>query len=404
MPEKSERTKPVFDSFVWAGFECTSALSRDGRLNLLHATRHDEVVFEDYRLLKKIGIRTVREGLSWSRIDRGGGEYDFGIYEIIAGAGREEEIQQVWDLNHFDFPDAVDIFSPAFAARFAEYAKHAVSMLRKYIRGTLYITPINEISFFAWLGADQGYWAPFLKGRDNGLAFKKALVKASIAAIAAIRSIDRDVRFIQTDPYMRRLAREPANDEAKKHTEEFNNVIRYEAWDMFSGRTYPELGGSPDFLDIIGVNYYRHNQEWVLSRRGGGISHRAMSWDSPERVSFARMLGDIYERYGRDMVVSETGSYSGIRYKWWGRILKEVDEAVTHGLPVYGVCAYPVLDRPDWAGFLLPKSGLWDFDQKDPNLMRIPHERSLNLIEDYLMSKKNRSHAGNPPAAAAGAG
>lgn len=377
-----------FDSFIWAGFECTSALTKNGRLDLLNATRHNEMVREDYRLLKAVGIKTVREGLSWSRIDTAQG-YDFGTWEQIARAGQGENMQQIWDLNHFDYPDRLDVFSNEFSERFAEYAKHAVEMLRKYIKDTLYIIPINEISFFAWIAADQGLWAPFLKGRENGARFKQILVKAAIAAITAIRTIDKNVRFIHCDPYMRRLAKEPANKLAIDHTEEFNTIIRYEAWDMLQGKLNPELGGNPQILDIVGINYYRHNQEWVLSKDNNSISHQAMSWESPYRVSFSGMLKEIHNRYNRPLVVTETGSYKGIRYKWWKRILEEIDEAKNANIPVYGACAYPVLDRPDWAGFLLPKSGLWDFDQSDPNCIRIPHERSLAIIENYIkgMSK-----------------
>jgi beta-glucosidase/6-phospho-beta-glucosidase/beta-galactosidase len=375
---------PQFNSFFMAGFECTASLAENRRrLDLLGATRHDVLVEEDYRLIKERGIATVREGLNWSVIDRGGGLYDFSRFERIMKAGMEAGIQQIWDLNHFDYPDWLDPFSEEFSEAFARYSLAAHQLLRKYQpKGILYLIPFNEISFFAWIGADMGWWAPYKKGQKNGFLLKKQLVKAAIACMDALWAVDSDIRFIHSDPFMRRLAVEPASKTALKHVKEFNEVIRFQAWDMLSGRLAPELGGDPKYLDIIGLNYYIHNQEWVLSELGEKkITHQLMDWDSPDRISFAEMLQTVYDRYQRPMIVSETGSFGIHRLDWWQRIFMETQEALNRKIPVCGMCAYPILDRPESAGFLLPNSGLWDFNFDDDSCERIPHERALNIIE-----------------------
>lgn len=383
-----DQNRTDFSSFLWAGFECTYALAENRRrLDLLHASKHDEYVYEDYQLIKAMGMTTAREGLAWSQIDRHG-VYTFDRFEKIMQAGAEARIQQIWDLNHFDYPDDLDPFSEEFIYRFAKYAEACVILIRKYQQGTLCVVPINEISFFAWIGADQGHWAPYLKGPANGERFKKQLVRASIAAMDAMRTKENSIRFIQVDPFMRRIAREPANAVARKHAKTFNEVIRFQAWDMLSGRTHPELGGDARYLDIIGVNYYFHNQEWVLSRGTHGIAHDAMKWQSPYRVPVGDMLRDIYERYGRPIVMTETGSFGDLRYRWWKRTLAEIDEAHAAGIPIHGVCAYPTVDRPEWAGFLLPNSGLWDFIANDEACIRVPHTQTLEILQSF-----NRRHA-----------
>jgi beta-glucosidase/6-phospho-beta-glucosidase/beta-galactosidase len=300
--------------------------------------------------------------------------------------GKESNIQQIWDLNHFDYPEYIDPFSTQFTNQFAEYARKCISLIRKYQPNTIFIAPINEISFFAWIGADIGNWAPFTKGKDNGFAFKKQLVKAAIEAMKAIREEDHDVKFIHIDPFMRRKARMPIGKSARKHVEEFNNIIRYEAWDLLSGKKMPELGGDKKYMDFIGVNYYFHNQEWVISpkKKGGHIQHRAMAWNSKDRVSFADMLNDVYKRYECPLIVTETGSYGKKRQAWWERIFKEVDEAIKRNIPIYGVCAYPVLDRPSWEHFLLPQSGLWDFAKKDDECTRHPYSPALDVIKKNI--------------------
>lgn len=376
---------PGFSSFFMAGFECSYPLTEIGkRLDMLALTRHDRYCREDYRLLQRLGITAVREGLAWHQIDRGGKSYDFSRFENMMKVAKDEYIQQIWDLNHFDYPEYLDPFSSRFITRFAEYARRAVAVIRRYQKGTLFIAPVNEISFFAWISCDRGVWAPYLKGRDNGLLFKKQLVRAAIAAMEAMRQEDSDIRFIHVDPFMRRRAHMPAQPHAEQHVQDFNEVVRYEAWDMIAGKTYPELGGHPRYLDIIGMNYYFHNQEWVYSRASGKLGFEAMPWRSHARVSFADMLSDVWGRYRRPIVVSETGSYGDMRERWWKRLLLEVEEAREHGILVSGVCAYPALDRPWHVRYLLPQSGLWDFRRGDRKLARVPHAETLSVIRDYI--------------------
>lgn len=384
MPNRSQ--VPTFKSFIAAGFECTYALAENKRrLDMLGATKHDKYCRADYQLIRQIGIKTVREGFAWSQIDQGNNQYDFSRFEQVLRIGQEQGIQQIWDLNHFDYPEYLDPFNQQFIQQFAEYARRVIHLVRQYQTGTLYIVPVNEISFFAWIGADMGWWAPYAKGREKGFTFKQQLVKAAIAAMDAIWQEDRDVRFIQVDPFMRRLATSPASKKAKEHVREFNEVVRYEAWDMLCGKKLPEIGGDPKYLDIIGVNYYIHNQEWVISGKGQGaqLKHQLMDWESSDRVSFAQMLNDIYQRYGRPLYISETGSYGPHREQWWLRVLAQIEEGLQQELPICGVCAYPTVDRPESAGFLLPESGLWDFACDDLSCQRIPHQASLDIIARF---------------------
>jgi beta-glucosidase/6-phospho-beta-glucosidase/beta-galactosidase len=381
-------SSPAFKSYIMAGFECTSALvSQNERLDMLTISDHRYRCVSDYRLIKELGITTVREGFSWAQIDQGNGRYDFSGYENMLQTGSEMEIQQIWDLNHFDYPTYLDPFTDEFISAFARYSIQVIKVLKKYIHGEIYLAPINEISFFAWIAADQGKWAPFKNGSDWGLLFKKQLVKAALASMKAIWSVDSTVRFIHIDPFMRRVAKKPATQAAMDHVNHFNQVIRYEAWDMISGRTYPELGGEEKFLDIIGVNYYLHNQEWVISNTDGNtISHRMMSWNSPYRIPISHLLHEINHRYQRPLVITETGSYGNNREVWWERTLREV-KSIPSAFPLHGVCIYPTLDRPATVNFLLPHSGIYDFDHVLDSTERIAHEPSLNHIRAFTSSR-----------------
>jgi hypothetical protein len=68
-----------------------------------------------------------------------------------------------------------------------------------------------------------------------------------------------------------------------------------------------------------------------------------------------------YERYHRPVVLTET-SHPGIdRPVWMAQIAKECAAAIRRGIPLWGVCLYPIIDRPDW-DFQdnWHQAGLWD--------------------------------------------
>jgi hypothetical protein len=85
-----------FQSFWWGGYECTDQLNIFGdRVDFLHLTGHLARLDDDYRDLLPFGIRTVREGLRWSRIERVPYQYDFSTLDMMLDRGRAVGIQQV---------------------------------------------------------------------------------------------------------------------------------------------------------------------------------------------------------------------------------------------------------------------------------------------------------------------
>jgi beta-glucosidase/6-phospho-beta-glucosidase/beta-galactosidase len=381
--------KPQFKSFLWGGFECAAPIIETRkRIDILSLTKHDTCPQADYRLLKEIGIHTVREGFTWSSIDKGKGEYDFGRFKKILEAGKEENIQQVWDLNHFDYPEYLDLFSDEFPKVFARYAEACIRVIKKYQQGQIYIVPFNEISFFTYMGATIGLWAPHQVTR--GFQLKRQCVKASIAAMEAIWKIDKDVRFIQVDPLFYRVPKAPATEVMRTLAETFKH-IKFQTFDMLAGKLEPELGGQPKYLDILGANYYQYNQEWVTGDDPLDSSCRElMPFNSKSRVLLATLLKEMYDRYKRPIVITETGSVGEDRERWWKRLFSEVDDSIEKSLPVLGVCAYPVIDRPDWQDFHLTNSGLWDFKDGDKTCTRHPHKQLLEMFKKYAEKKLKR--------------
>ena len=71
---------------------------------------------------------------------------------------------------------------------------------------------------------------------------------------------------------MCRVAAPTGRIDFEEAVEDFNERLVFQAWDMICGRLFPELGGSPRHLDIVGINYYWTNQwEWGAPANADGI-------------------------------------------------------------------------------------------------------------------------------------
>lgn len=377
----SKITTP-FQSFVMAGFECTYAKAEKGRrFDLLAASKHDAYCQTDYQLIKQQGITTVREGLSWSQIDQGNGRYDFSRFLPMLQVAKEQGIEQLWDLNHFDFPEYLDPFSDDFSTAYARYAKECVRVLRTYSDRQLFISPLNEPSFFSWM-CDRGLWAPYAK--NQGPQFKRQLVKAAIAAMDACWEVDSSIAFLHPDPYMYRTPMHKTNIAEKEFCDDFNTTVRFESWDLLSGKRDPQYGGDPKYLQFIGMNYYFYNQQMVGIDDQKRYAFRSLALTHKRRLPLSTIITQLRDRYGAQILLSETGSYRKRRVTWWTYILNEVRACLEAGIPILGVCSYPTLDIMKGAGFIVPQSGLWDFDCTDKTCQRYPHEDALQIIRQFI--------------------
>ncbi|MBB3950742.1 hypothetical protein [Aureimonas jatrophae] len=96
-----------------------------------------------------------------------------------------------------------------------------------------------------------------------------------------------------------------------------------------------------DTADVVGINVYPHDL----------------------RRSIARSLRDVAARYGKPVMIAETGLHKGHPRRWRGiddkgdwlrHVLAEVERSRA---PVAGVCLYPIVDSPAWNA---PHRHRWD--------------------------------------------
>jgi beta-glucosidase/6-phospho-beta-glucosidase/beta-galactosidase len=368
------RPDQPFHSFFLGGFECSTHRRRDGRrLDVLASTEHDRHAASDYAQLAGHGIRTVREGFRWHLIEPRAGAYDFSSVLPMVRAAAATGTQVLWDLLHFGWPDDVDPFGPAFVRRFARYARACATMLAGESDAVPWYVPINEISFLAWGGGDAAWINPYTTGR--GFELKVQLCRAAIEAIEAIRDVQPHARIATAEPVIHIVALDP-DDAGQRAEAEGHRQAQFQAWDMLAGRLWPQLGGDPKYLDVLGVNFYYNNQR---VHGAGLLTDRRDARYRP----FRAMLAEVHARYDRPVFVAETGiegeahvtgipryetplpAHEDARPEWLRYVGAEVRAARAAGVPVQGICLYPVLNHLGWDDDRHCQNGLLDFPRGD---------------------------------------
>lgn len=349
---------PRFNTFWLAGYECTDQQNAFGnRVDFLPLTGHLDHLDNDYRDIAGLNIRTVREGIRWSQVEKRAYVYDWTVVRQMLVRGKALGIQQLWDICHFGYPDDLTPLHPMFARRFAAICKAFVPIYREaFPDGPLIVTPINEVSFISWLGGDVRGTVPYCT--RQGFEVKYGLIRAYIEGIAAMRSVDSNVLIMTTEPLVNMVPPvNPSRQEVSTARAAHDN--QYQAVDMLMGRLHPELGGAPHMVDIVGLNFYYNNQ-WVVP------TYELLPWGNEGRDPRFRRLHllflEVYKRYRKPIALTET-SHPGIdRPAWIRMIARECAAAKQVGVPLEGICLYPIIDRPDWDHPERPwhRSGLWD--------------------------------------------
>ncbi len=358
-------------SFILGGFECSTHRRYDGkRLDLIASTSHDRLAREDYMRLAEFGIGGARDGLRWHLIETAPGRYDFSSVVDQIEAAENAGVSVIWDLFHYGYPDFIDVFAPDFSEHFAAYAAAFASYHRSRTGRAPMVVPVNEISFFSWIAGDIGQFHPF--AIDRGDELKHQLVRAAIAGIRAMRSIETDTFVLTSEPTVHVTHR--AEEPWFAHDAEAYRLAQFQALDMLAGTLQPELGGSPDLIDVIGLNYYPHNQ-WYFPDR------EMIPLEDSNYRPFREMLAEVYERYDKPLLITETGTEDERRQGWFQYVAAECRAASEKGVDLRGICLYPIVNHPGWVDDRYCHNGLWDY----------PNERGEREIFQPLADEVRRN-------------
>lgn len=391
------RRDGIFPTFFLSGFECSSFLwgEEKKRRDLNAELQHYEHADEDYALLAPLGIAVAREGIPWPLVDKGGGEYDFSLIDPFLTAQRRYNILPIWDLCHYGYPDDLDPYSESFVTRFTAYAKAAARYVSKRAHhGPLLITPVNEPTFWGYMGGEWGWCAPFGHTRDERRRFTSMLARADIAACKAIRSEFPEARFVHIDPLIWVVAPRDRPEWAEAaHREAYDDA--YLAWDIISGLKHPEYGGSLELIDILGLNNYSFGQ---MEYAGGGKPNIPLKPGDERIRPVADLICESWDKYKRPCIVAETSGISGGRPDWLNDMVCECLAAVNRGVELHGICLFPAVDMTDWHDGKWLHMGIADIEElASGSLMRSPFAPYTNALRHWQKRLKRVTELDDDP-------
>ncbi len=357
----------IFPTFFISGFECSTFLWKDRkRRNLVAETQHDRFAMQDYELLAHLGIAVSREAIPWPLVDQQG-VYDFSPIDAMISAMKRQRIVPIWDLCHYGYPDDLDPFTEAFTHRYAAYCKAAAVYVVAHLEGPYFFTPINEITFFSFCGGEWGWVAPYKNTKQDRFRLRLALCKAAIAGVKAIREVVPQARMVHIDPLVQVVAPRDRPDQQQAAWQE-TYVDTFLAWDILYGKEHPELGGSPEILDIVGANNYSFGQ---MEYREHG-PHQALSPNDERIKPLCDLLHQVWDRYRRPLIIGETSGMNEGREDWLRDVMEESLAAVNKGIDLHGICLFPAVDMPDWHTGAWLHNGLYDVLVQGEQLRRVP--------------------------------
>jgi beta-glucosidase/6-phospho-beta-glucosidase/beta-galactosidase len=355
------------EDFLWAtGIEDTFVpQTRPGHraLDEYQLMGHYEHWREDLALARELGVRAVRWGVPWYRIEPLEGEFDWRWTDaVIPYIVEELGLDPIIDLMHYgcpfwlrrefasaQYPEAVAAYVGAFASRYR-------GLVRWY-------TPLNEPIVTALFCGKRGVWPPYLRGDTGYTRILLQVVRGIERTCETLRAVDPGCVLLHVDASgLSRTARE---DLAAVAAEEQDRSFL--PWDLLAGRVTPDhplfpwlvrSGASPDELadiaaagiplDLMGLNFY---PQWSTTQlyidRRGRLAYRPVEQDGS---GFVALIEAYYRRYGTPIIVTETSARGSeeVRARWLEASVAAIRELRSRGVPVVGYTWFPLFTMVDW--------------------------------------------------------
>jgi beta-glucosidase len=369
----SIRLGPRAEDFIWAGgIEDTFVpQTRPGHraLDEYELMGHYEYWREDIALARDVGMKALRWGVPWYRVEPEQGKFDWRWTDQVTAYMVEElRVTPIIDLVHYgcpfwlrrefanaDYPRAVANYAAAFASRYKDRIK--------------WYTPLNEPIVNALMCGKRGLWPPYLRGDNGYIRIMLQLVKGILNTVESLKEIDPNAIMVHVEAAG--LSRAARQDLESLAVEE--NRRGYLCYDLLTGRVTSEHplfiwlvrnGASPDELaeiarrqiklDVIGMNFYPQwsSHELHIDKKGR-LAYRHIQADAyieKGGEGFAKLIEDYYRRYEVPVIITETSAHRSqeVRSRWLEASVAAVKSLRSRSVPVLGYTWFPLFTMIDW--------------------------------------------------------
>lgn len=382
---------PRPNDFAWmTGFEC-STFPQIG-MDEIALTQHDRFWGSDILRAHDAGCRVIRYGIRWPVVNPRPRQWDWtsldGPMELMRHLGMEPIV----DLFHFGVPEWMgnSVMSSMFPDLQAELCRE---FARRYPWVRWY-TPTNEPYIMAQFGGEYGVWFPFQHGAQNFITALRNVARGVCEGWAEIASERPDARMMISDTCE---YHHPLDEGARGHTERANER-RFLMHELYSGRVgddHPLRGyllengmrqsdlwwfeDNPAPLDVVGLDHYPHSEhQWRTGERGELVDETR---PIELQLGPAELSRQYFQRLGRPLLFAETGAPGDDAHKiWWlDRLVNEVRQVRSEGVPVMGITWWGLIDQIDWSSGLrrlehhVDATGLYTLRWEGGRLERVPN-------------------------------
>lgn len=315
---------------------------------------------EDFKLLKKLKLNTLRFGVEWSRLEPEEGEWNqeaLDHYRTYIEKLREMDIEPVINLWHWTVPVwFADKGGFAKGANLKYFDRFVSKINQEYGHLIRYVITLNEPNNYASFGYLLGTWPP---GEKN-------LVHTSITYWNLVRAHRRAYRIIKRSHPETQvgIAAQLANIQAKRPHNLFDEmstkVMRY-VWNWWFLRRIRRQ------QDFIGFNYYFSDYYTGVFKRGNPKTPlNDMGWYMEPEGLYPLLLR-IWSRYKKPIIITENGvadARDEYRRWWIEESIVAMQRAVSEGVKIKGYFHWSLLDNFEWADGYWPKFGLVSVDRE----------------------------------------
>ena len=341
---------------------------------------------EDLDGLASLGVRTIRYGVPWYRLNPSPGRWDFGWTDRVTEHLVRLGIRPIFDLVHYGTPLWLRraFVDPDYPARVADYAARMVDRYGSMAGGW---TPLNEPDVNAVFAGRRGIWPPHLRGDVGYHRTLMGIAEGIVETTAAIRSIDPEARIVAVEP----VDLVTTDDDGLRHLVDQRWLTLTLPIDLVLGRVGPDHPGRArlataavtaerlDTLarraaragppDVVGVNFYPNMSRARLVTVRGVVRRRNVDGSADDLV---QALSRFAAHTGLPVMVTETSDSGSVerRARWMDASIQAVGRARSGGLPAVGYTWFPVLSHVDWRwrrgryerDAYWWHMGLWDID------------------------------------------
>ncbi len=315
---------------------------------------------EDFSLLQKLNLNSIRFGIEWSRIEPKEGQWDEAAirhYHDYIKELHRRGIEPMLNIWHWTMPTwFANKGGFKKGANLRYWRRFVQKVAEEYGKDISYALTLNEPNVYATFGYVTAEWPPQ----------EKNYWSATLVVLHQVRAHKQAYKILkQENPQLQvGIAMQLANIQAKRPHNMFDEMstkfMRY-AWNWWFLRRIRK------YQDFVGVNYYFSDYySGLLKRQNPRVPLNDLGWYMEPEGLYPLLLR-AWIHYKKPIIVTENGvadTHDEYRRWWIEESIVAMERAISEGVDLRGYFHWALLDNFEWAYGWWPKFGLVNVDRE----------------------------------------